>query len=192
MIEIYMIKKMTFERWAVSFAHCVKGLQGLTRGFGGKESASQCWRCQRCIFDAWVQKIPWRRAWQPTQVFLPRKSHEQRSLAGYSPWSHKELDPTEWLSRHSAIFRESESWKEDWEVTMHLPPPSEGVLPIMASALPLGGCYPEAPFHFRQLLRLEVLSRSAEFPFAPWQSSYFGWAWIHLTDVLCCWGKLFY
>ena len=101
MIEIYMIKKMIFERWAVSFANCVRGLQGLTRGFSGKESSSQCWRCQRCIFDAWVQKIPWRRAWQPTQIFLPRESHEQRSLAGYSPWGHKELDPTEWLSRHA-------------------------------------------------------------------------------------------
>ena len=101
MIEIYMIKKMIFERWAVSFAHCVRGLQGLTRGFSGKESSSQCWRCQRCIFDAWVQKIPWRRAWQPTQIFLPRESHEQRSLAGYSPWGHKELNPTEWLSRHA-------------------------------------------------------------------------------------------
>ena len=31
----------------------------------------------------------WRRKWQPTPVFLPVKSHGQRSLAGYSPWSHK-------------------------------------------------------------------------------------------------------
>ena len=36
-------------------------------------------------FDPRVQKIPWRRAWQPSPVFLPRKSHGQRSLAGYSP-----------------------------------------------------------------------------------------------------------
>ena len=34
-------------------------------------------------FDPWVRKIPWRRAWQPTPVFLPRESHEQRSLVGY-------------------------------------------------------------------------------------------------------------
>ena len=34
--------------------------------------------------------IPWRRAWQPISVFLPRESHGQRSLAGYSPWSLKE------------------------------------------------------------------------------------------------------
>ena len=34
---------------------------------------------------AWVRKIPWRRAWKPTPVFLPGESHEQRSLEGYSP-----------------------------------------------------------------------------------------------------------
>ena len=37
-------------------------------------------------FDSWVGKIPWRRKWQPITVFLPGKSHGQRSLAGYSPW----------------------------------------------------------------------------------------------------------
>ena len=42
-----------------------------------------------------VGKIPWRRKWQPTPVFLPGKSHGQRGLEGYSPWSHKELDMTE-------------------------------------------------------------------------------------------------
>ena len=38
---------------------------------------------------------PWRRAWQPTPVFLPGESHGQRSLAGYSPWGRKESDMTE-------------------------------------------------------------------------------------------------
>ena len=42
-----------------------------------------CQRCQRCRFDPWVRKNPWRRAWQPTPVFLPEGSHGQRSLAGY-------------------------------------------------------------------------------------------------------------
>ena len=36
-------------------------------------------------FDPWDGKIPWRRAWQPTPVFLPGESHGQRSLVGYSP-----------------------------------------------------------------------------------------------------------
>ena len=33
----------------------------------------------------------WRRKWQPTPVFLPGKSHGQRSLVGYSPWGHKRV-----------------------------------------------------------------------------------------------------
>ena len=45
--------------------------------------------------DPWVRKIPWRRAWQPTPVFLPGKSHGQRSLEDYSSWAHKESDTTE-------------------------------------------------------------------------------------------------
>ena len=40
-------------------------------------------------------RFPWRRAWQPTQIFLPGESHGQRSLVGHSPWGHKELDGTE-------------------------------------------------------------------------------------------------
>ena len=40
---------------------------------------------KRCGFDPWVGKLPWRRAWQPTPLFLPGEFHEQRSLVGYSP-----------------------------------------------------------------------------------------------------------
>ena len=57
--------------------------------------ACQCRRQKRCRFDPWVGNIPWRRAWQPTPVFLLGKSHAQRSLAGYGPWGHKELDMSE-------------------------------------------------------------------------------------------------
>ena len=49
----------------------------------------------RCRFDPQVRKIPWRRAWQPTPVFLPGESHGQRSLVGYSPWGRKQSDTTE-------------------------------------------------------------------------------------------------
>ena len=48
-------------------------------------------------------KIPWRRKWQPTPVFLPEKSHGQRSLVDYSPWGRKESDMTEQL--HSLLFQ---------------------------------------------------------------------------------------
>ena len=43
------------------------------------------------MFDPLVVKIPWRRKWQPSPVFLPGKSHGQRSLAVYSPWGHKRV-----------------------------------------------------------------------------------------------------
>ena len=52
----------------------------------GKEPTYQC---RRLGFDPWVGKIPWRKKWQPTPVFLPGKSHGQRSLARYSPWSRR-------------------------------------------------------------------------------------------------------
>ena len=51
--------------------------------------------CRRCRFDLWVRKIPWRREWQPTSVFLSGESHRQRSLAGYNPWGRRESDTTE-------------------------------------------------------------------------------------------------
>ena len=66
-----------------------------TGGTSGKESASQCRRYRRCGFHPWFRKTLWRRAWQPTPVFLPGKFHEQGSLVGYSPWGLKELDATE-------------------------------------------------------------------------------------------------
>ena len=42
-------------------------------------------------FDPWVWKIPWKRKWQPTPVFLPEEFHVQRSLAGCSLWDHKRV-----------------------------------------------------------------------------------------------------
>ena len=57
-----------------------------------------CLQCRRPGFDPWVGKIPWRRERQPTSVSLPRKSHGQRSLAGYSPRGPEESDTTERLT----------------------------------------------------------------------------------------------
>ena len=54
-------------------------------------------------FNSWVVKIPWRRAWQPTPVFLPGESHGQRSLARYSPWGHTELDMTKAIHAHTMM-----------------------------------------------------------------------------------------
>ena len=55
------------------------------------------------LFDPWVQKIPQRRKWQPTPVFLPGESHGQRSLVGYSPQGRKESDMTERLHFHFSL-----------------------------------------------------------------------------------------
>ena len=68
---------------------------GFSGGASSKEPACQCRRHKRCGFNPWVRKIPWRRAWQLTPVFLLRESHGQRSLAGYSTWGRKESDTTE-------------------------------------------------------------------------------------------------
>ena len=68
---------------------------GFPGGASGKEPTCQSrWR-QRREFNPWGGKIPWRRAWQPTLVFMPRESHGQRSLAGCSPQGCKESDSTE-------------------------------------------------------------------------------------------------
>ena len=60
-----------------------------------KKNSCQCRRCKRQEFDPGVRKMSWRRAWQPTLVFLPGESHGLRSLMGYSPWGCKESDITE-------------------------------------------------------------------------------------------------
>ena len=68
---------------------------GFPRGSAGEESTCNAGRPR---FDPWVGKVPWRRKWQPTPVFLPGESHGQRNLTDYSPWGHKELDTTERLT----------------------------------------------------------------------------------------------
>jgi len=60
--------------------------------------------------DPWVRKIPWRREWQPTPVFLPREFHGQRSLVGYSLRGPKESETTERLSFHCVCT--NLFWKE--------------------------------------------------------------------------------
>ena len=73
----------------------------------GKESACQCRRLKRQRFHPWVRKIPWKRAWQPTPVFLPGKSHGQRGLM--------------WTVEETTVHRvtKSQSWLSDW-ACMHV------------------------------------------------------------------------
>ena len=69
---------------------------GFPGGASGKESACQCRRLQRLRFYPLFRKIPRRRKWQPTSVFLPGKFHGQKSLAAYSPWGCKGSDTSEY------------------------------------------------------------------------------------------------
>jgi len=62
---------------------------------------------RRHEFNPWVGKIPWRREWQLTPVFLPGKSHGERSLLGYSPQGNTESDMTEHTSTHTYDTRRS-------------------------------------------------------------------------------------
>ena len=68
--------------------------------FCGASLVAQMVRNLPVMRETWVQLLswedcPWRRAWQPTAVFLPENPHGQRSLVGYSPWGSKELHTTE-------------------------------------------------------------------------------------------------
>ena len=73
-----------------------------------KESACQC---RRCGLHPWVGKSPWRKKWQPTQVFLPVKSHGQRSLVGYSTWGSKRV-------RHDFTTKQEHHLGWRWVVLM--------------------------------------------------------------------------
>jgi len=59
-----------------------RGSRGFPGGASGKEPACQCRRLKRLRFCPWVRKIPWKRAWHLTLVFLPGESHGQRRLVG--------------------------------------------------------------------------------------------------------------
>ena len=83
---------------------CKRGWWGLPRWLRAKESICQCRRRRRHGFDPWVRKIPWSKKWQPIVVFLPGKSHGQRSLVGYSPWGCKESDMIEQLGMHARAY----------------------------------------------------------------------------------------
>ena len=86
---------------------------------GGKESTCQRRRCKRHGFDLYVGKIPWKRKWQTTPVFLPGKSHGQRSLAGYSPWGLKKVG-------HDLVTKQQQHFK------LHICPPFQNKISVSA------------------------------------------------------------
>ena len=89
-------------------------VSGILRCLSGKESTCQC-RSHR--FYLWVGKIPWKRKWQPIPVFLPGKSHGQRSLVGYNPWvgySSRVAKSRTRLSTHTPLYPTSSSVSLAW------------------------------------------------------------------------------
>ena len=82
------------------------------RWCGGREPTCQC---RRHGLDSWVGKIPWRRKWHPSLVFMAGKSPGQRRLAGYSPWGHKESDMTVQLSTHTQVLTKREVLRRNSE-----------------------------------------------------------------------------
>ena len=86
------IMSQTYERWNVR-PHC--GASKLTHCIKNSPAMQET---QEMTVWSWVRKIPWRRAWQPTPLFLPGEFHGQRSLASYSSWGWKQLDMTKELT----------------------------------------------------------------------------------------------
>ena len=91
----------------LGFGSQMASVVGFPGGADRKESACQC------TFYPWVRKVPWRRAWHPTPVFLPGKSHEHRSLVGCSPWGLKE-STAEWLTLSLATVATIQLFVTPW------------------------------------------------------------------------------
>ena len=91
------------------------------KGFPEGSAVKNLPAVQETWVQSWVGKIPWKRKWQPTPVFLPRKSHGQRSLVGYSLWGWKVW--CDWARTHSnrseylSISPASERFCNSWLAT---------------------------------------------------------------------------
>ena len=82
---------------------CISFTHRLPWWFHGKEPACN-------VFNPWVGKIPWRRAWQPTPGFLPGEFHGQRSLLCHNLWSHKQSDTTEHRTYTHSLYAYSKKF----------------------------------------------------------------------------------
>ena len=92
----------------------------MTQPHSGEEST-----CQRHRFNPWVGKIPWRRAWQPSSVFLPGRFHEQRSLAGCSLWGRTESGTAEITKQQQHII--------NWRTPIYIFIEKSKLLPLLSA-----------------------------------------------------------
>ena len=111
-----------------NFTLCVPS-EGLPWWLSGKESAR--W-FRRLRFDPCIGKISWRRAWQPTPLFLPGEAHGQRSLVGDSPWGLR-VRHNRATNTHAHIFMPAEALGSDWWLYPWLVPYQDWDLVICSS-----------------------------------------------------------
>ena len=114
-ISLWKIKVSQTEKSNISgFTWSFRAVPHFNTGFPSGSAVKNHLQCRRQGFNAWVGMIPWRRKCEPTSVFLPGKTHEHKSLAGYSTQGHKESDMNEatfftsfssWWTRMHAVSR---------------------------------------------------------------------------------------
>ena len=99
---------------------------GISHSFpGGSDGKEPGCQRGRPGFDPWVRKDPCRRAWQPTPVFLPGEFYGKRSLAGYSPWGHKESDRSEQLTLSLSYLIQNKLFQSElrsYQSSLHFKP----------------------------------------------------------------------
>ena len=105
---------------------------GFPGGTGGKDPACQCRTRDRFGFHPWVGKIPWRRKWQPTPVFLPGESQGRGSLVGCRLWGHTQSntilkdDTVKVLHTICQQIYKTQQWPQDWKRSVFIPIPKKG------------------------------------------------------------------
>ena len=97
------LKCQSLEQWKIYCKDYYKADRASQVVLGTKNLPANAGDVKRHGFDPWVGKIPWKRACQPTPMFLPGESLGQRSLAGYSPWDSKGRTWQRRLSMHKNI-----------------------------------------------------------------------------------------
>ena len=101
-------------------AAAAKTFLGFPGGASGKEPANAGGMIG--AFDPWVRKIPWRRKWHPTPVFLPREFHRQRSLVGYSPQGCRVRHDWSDLAQHKEVIRFTQDYTFIFSTRITKPP----------------------------------------------------------------------
>ena len=131
------------------------GDNGLPQWPSGKEPVCNVGRYRSCGFNPWLEKIPWKEAWQPTPALLPGESHRQRSLPGYSPWGSKESGTTEVTKHKYTISSFKVHTSQVYFGSKYFPEPQE-------YSIPSNSCLPTHSTAGNTVLFLEAILRRNE------------------------------